>query len=287
MSTLNIPPAGYLWTEPESAANTDYQPVYPYNNATVSESGHKFEIDDTPGRERVRLSHRTGTFIEMHPNGDEVHKVFGDGYEITIKNKNVLIQGSCTVQIEGDCNMNVLKDMNVQVGGDYNLLVQGKTNIRSHKDISISGDDDISIAANEQFGGSLRLAASDNLYLASDLVVGGSISADIINAETRVNAGTGVFAGPLGFVSGFGGLSLGIPSPLTPIAVPGCINTIGSITSMTSVNAPLANFGYANIGIMDAVLMSDIINSSIFNWHQHIGNHGYPTSSPLSNFVGI
>ena len=287
MSTLNIPPAGYLWTEPESAANTDYQPVYPYNNATVSESGHKFEIDDTPGRERVRLSHRTGTFIEMHPNGDEVHKVFGDGYEITIKNKNVLIKGSCTVQIEGDCNMNVLKDMNVQVAGDYNLLVQGKTNIRSHKDISISGDDDISIAANEQFGGSLRLAASDNLYLASDLVVGGSISADIINAETRVNAGTGVFAGPLGFVSGFGGLSLGIPSPLTPIAVPGCINTIGSITSMTSVNAPLANFGYANIGIMDAVLMSDIINSSIFNWHQHIGNHGYPTSSPLSNFVGI
>ena len=43
------------------------------------------------------------------------------------------------------------------------------------------------ITANENFGGSLRLAASDHLYLASDLVVGGSISADIISAETRVN----------------------------------------------------------------------------------------------------
>lgn len=287
MSTINTPPTDNLWTEPESAANIDNGPVYPYNSATVTESGHKLELDDTPGRERVRLSHRMGTFIEMHPNGDEVHKVFGDGYEITIKNKNVLIKGSCNIQIEGNCNMNVLKDMNVQVAGDYNLLVQGKTNIRSHKDISISGDDDISIAANEQFGGSIRLAASDNLYLASDLVVGGSISADIISAETRVNAGTGVFAGPLGFVSSTGGLSLGIPSPLSPVAVPGCINTMGSITSLVSVNAPLANFVYADIGIMDAVLMSDVINSNIFNYHQHIGNKGYPTSSPLANFVGI
>jgi hypothetical protein len=269
MSAINESPSNNLWTEPESAANTDYQPIYPYNTATVTESGHKMEMDDTPGRERVRLSHRTGTFIEMHPNGDEVHKVFGDGYEITIKNKNILIKGTCNIQIEGDCNMNVLKDMNVQVAGDYNLLVQGKTNIRSHGDVSISGDDDISITANENFGGAIRLGAADHLYLASDLVVGGSISADIINAETRVNAGTGVFAGPLGFVSGTGGLSLGIPSPLSPIAVPGCINTIGSITSLTTVNAPIANFGVANIGIMDAVMMFDIVNTVIYNTHIH------------------
>jgi len=183
--------------------------------------------------------------------------------------------------------MNVLKDMNVQVAGDYNLLVQGKTNIRSHKDISISGDDDISITANEQFGGSIRLSASDNLYLASDLIVGGSITGDIITSKSRVNANTGVYAGPLGFCSSSGGLSLGIPSPLSPVAVPGCINTMGSITSLVSVNAPLANFVYADIGIMDAVLMSDVINSNIFNYHQHIGNKGYPTSSPLANFVGI
>ena len=286
MSTLNQPPAGFLWTEPESAANTDYQPVYPYNNATVSESGHKFEIDDTPGRERVRLSHRTGTFIEMHPNGDEVHKVFGDGYEITIKNKNVLIKGSCTVQIEGDCNMNVLKDMNVQVGGNYNLLVQGKTNIRSREDISISGDDDVSITANENFGGSIRLAASDHLYLASDLVVGGSVSADIINAETRVNAGTGVYAGPLGFVSGTGGLSLGWPTPVSPIALPGCIYTIGPITSLFAVNSPLANFYQANIGLMSAVMMTDVINSGIFNSHIHPEPDG-ATNPPATQFIGL
>lgn len=281
MSEINNPPSVNLWTEPESAANTDYQPVYPYNNIQQTESGHSFEMDDTPTRERVRLQHRSGTFIEMHPNGDEVHKVFGDGYEITIQNKNVLIKGTCNITVENDCNMNILGDHNVQIGGNYNVLVKGKTNIRSHGDISISGDDDISISANENFGGSIRMAASDNLYLASDLVVGGSVSADIINAETRVNAGTGVYAGPLGFVSGTGGLSLGLPTPISPVAVPGCINTIGTISSLAAVNAP---FGF--FGIMDAVMMTDIVNSSIFNYHVHPAPKGI-TGKPLVPFVGI
>ena len=67
----------HSWTQPESAANTDYQPVYPYNNIQQTEAGHKFEMDDTPGRERVSLEHRSGTFTEIQPNGDEVHKKIG------------------------------------------------------------------------------------------------------------------------------------------------------------------------------------------------------------------
>jgi hypothetical protein len=279
-------PSDKVWTEPESAANADNQPVYPYNDVTQTESGHLFELDDTPTRERVRLQHRSGTFFEMHPNGDEVHKVYGDGYEIVIKNKNVLIKGTCNITINGDANMHVLGDHNVQVDGDYNIQVAGKMNTRVVGDVSVSSDNDVSLTANENFGGSLRLAAADHLYLASDLVVGGSISADIINAETRVNAGTGVFAGPLGFVSGFGGLSLGVPSPATPVAVPGCINTVGAITSLASVNAPIANFALAKCGIMDAVLMTDVINSTIYNYHIHPSPKG-PTGPPMTQFFGI
>ena len=94
---INSPPLTNVWTEPESAANTYYQPVYPYNNVTQTEAGHKFEMDDTPTRERVCLSHRVGTFIEMHPNGDEVHKVYGNGFTIVVSNKNVLKIGRAHV----------------------------------------------------------------------------------------------------------------------------------------------------------------------------------------------
>ena len=79
------------WIEPESAANTNYQPVYPYNNVTQTKGGHSFEMDDTPTRERIRLQHGKGTFVEMHPNGDQVTKIIRDGYTIILGDHNVAI----------------------------------------------------------------------------------------------------------------------------------------------------------------------------------------------------
>ena len=257
MATIPQPPSDNLWTEPESARNTETEPVYPYNNIQQTESGHSFEMDDTPTRERIRLQHRIGTFLEMHPNGDEVHKVYGTGYEIYLKGKNVLIKGTCNITIEGDANMEVKGDHNVQVAGDYNLLVGGKMNTRVVGDISLSGDDDVSITANENFGGSVRIAASDHVYVDSDLVVAGSVAADLVTAESRINAGTGVYAGPLGVYS------------------------LGPVTSLALVTAPLAQFG-----IMSAVLMSDIINKGIYNTHIHNSPKG-PTSPPLTPFFGV
>ena len=281
-------PSKNLWSEPKSPASVETPPQYPYNNVTKTKSGHTFEMDDTPNRERIRLQHRgqnngtPGTFIEMHPTGDEVHKIYGDGYEIIIKNKNVLIKGTCNITINGDCNMEVAGDLNHKVGGDYNLRVDGKINVRGKKDLSISGDSDVSITASEKFGGQMRIGAADSLIVASDLVVGGSISADIISSATRVNAGTGVYAGPMGFTSSTGGISLGFPSAASPVAVPGAINAVASITSLVSVNAPVANFGLANVGTLNSVLMMDIINSNIYNYHVHP-----KTSTPLSRFVGV
>jgi hypothetical protein len=265
------------WTEPQSAANVDNPPVYPYNNAQVTESGHSFEMDDTPTRERVRLQHRSGTFIEMHPNGDEVHKVYGNGYEITIKDKNVSIKGTCNIEIQGDANLHVVKDLNLKVGNDFNLEVGGNMYARAHgsRGMEFVSDSDMLITSNPNFGGALRLNTGSNLYLAGDLNVGGSITADVITAESRVGTGPlgGVSAGLAGFTSGTGGLSLGIPTPATPVAVPGSIFTIGPINSASAVLAPTGTFG-----IMDAVLMTDVINTTIFDAHTHIGNLGRPTT---------
>lgn len=286
MSDINNPPLRDSWTEPESAANTYYQPIYPYNNVQQTEAGHKFEMDDTPTRERVSLSHRSGTFIEMHPNGDEVHKVYGNGFTIIVRNQNVSISGHCNISIEGDCNLEVAKDMNIQVGGNYNLQVKGETNIRSIGNVDILGDEDVRITANENFGGSMYLGAADQISVASDLSCGGSIHADMVNATTRVTAGVGVYAGLKGFTTS-GGLSVGFPSPATPIAVPGQIHAIGAITSAVSVNAPIANFSLANIGVMKAVLMTDRVNQTIYDTHIHgNGNMGAPTTMPFTKFAG-
>lgn len=246
MSTIdNLPSGSSLWVEPESAANTSNPPQYPFNNITQTESGHTFEMDDTKGRERVRLQHRTGTFIEMHPNGDEVHKVYGNGYEITIKDKNVLIKGACNITVDGDCNMEVKGDKTERVVGDYFLEVRGKMMTRVVGDISLSSDNDVSISANENFGGAIYMSASDNITMSSDLVVGGSINADLITAESRINAGMGVYAGMHGVYS------------------------VGPITSVVSCQAPLGTWG-----ISTAILMTDTVNTNLYKFHGHPYVHG-------------
>ena len=265
-------PSTNLFTEPPSPAAPDHPPLFPYNQTWDSESGHSIQLDDTPGRERVRIQHgKSKNFIEMHPDGKQVIKVFGEGFDITIGKKNIYVSGACNIVVKGDCNMQVDGDLNQEINGDYNLAVKGKMNFRGVKDINISGDSDVGITANEKFGGALRLSAADSLNLGSDLYINGSITCDSLTAESRVNAGMGVFAGPYGFTSPSGGLSLGLPTPLNPVAEPGCITTVGSITSLMSVNAPVGNFavgniGLAFIGISSSVLMFDIINTLLYNF---------------------
>jgi len=267
---IPAPPIAGIFTEPLSNANSDTPPKFPFNRVTQTKSGHSFEMDDTPNGERIRIQHgKVTTFFEMNAAGDMTVKIQRDGYEIIAGNKNVTVGGTCNITVAGDCNLKVNGNMNQQINGDYNLTVKGETNIRSVGELSLSSDDDLSISANENFGGSLRLAASDSLFLDSDLHVGGSITADSLTVESRVNAGMGVFAGPDGFTSALGGLSLGYPTPATPIAVPGSINTIGPITSVVSVNSPFATHLIVNTGILNSVLMRDKINEGIFQTHIH------------------
>lgn len=245
------------WTEPESAANTSYQPIYPYNDVKQTESGHLFEMDDTPTRERIRLQHgKTLTFIEFHPNGDQVHKVFGDDFEITIKNKNVLIKGNCNITVNGDCNMEVKGNHNVDVKGDYNLQVGGKMNTRVRGDATVITDSDFAIQAGTDYGGnSISLAASDVVQIRSDLNVAGAIQGDIITSKTRVDAGTGVRAGPLGFVSLTGGLAVGFP-----VASFGDVTALKSGTFGVSVTTASLTSLFSTTIIGGSIWESDVVN---------------------------
>lgn len=267
MASITNSPSDNAWTEPESANNTDTPAEFPVNNATQTESGHLFEMDDTATRERIRLQHRTGTFIEMHPNGDEVHKVLGKGYEICIQGKNVLIKGVCNVTIEGDCNMHVTGNKVERIDGNYDLQVKGNMIARcmGSDGMQLISDKDMSIASNSAADGAMYISAGNHLYLASALKVAGSISADTINAESRINAGTGLYAGPFGVFS------------------------VGPVISEELVEAPLGQFA-----IMDAVLMTDIINSNIYKTHTHLyidtndaGAFVDETSPPQTPFFGV
>lgn len=240
------PDGDYGWTEPESAASLEYPPVYPYNNITQTESGHMFEMDDTPGGERVRIHHRSGTFIEMHPNGDEVHKVYGDGYEIIIKNKNVLIKGVCNITVEGDSVLHVKGDSYSQVDGSVYQNISGDVQqlISGDCEQTIDGDFDINAS------GDVNISA-DNVNINADLNVNGDIGSNqTIAAVGNITAGLSVSA---------------VKS----------VETTGYMLAAVSVTAPIIS---DIIGSLGSVRIGT-------NAHIHIDSKGGFTTTPTSPIV--
>lgn len=264
------------WTEPESEANIDEtQPQYPYNHVIATDSGHSFEMDDTPGRERIRVQHRSGTFNEIHSDGTEVHKILGDGYEIVAKDKNVLIKGVCNITINGDAIVNIKGNKYEKIEGDYEQEIEGNYTQVVRKKSRMISDDDMTLGANPSLLGSIRFATGGTVFLDSDLRVDGSISGQLITSQTRVDAGTGVRAGPLGFVSQFGGLSIG-----TPVAIPGnIICATPGIIYCTTINSTVGNFGLAS-----SLWAFDQVNTPIYNSHVHPNRGGSP---PIAQQIGI
>tara|TARA_B000000565_G_scaffold147671_1_gene111773 strand:+ start:119 stop:2146 length:2028 start_codon:yes stop_codon:yes gene_type:complete len=55
-------------------------PEYPFNHVQYTESGHLFEMDDSPGAERIRLLHRSLSFYEIDKQGDKIENVVGSSF---------------------------------------------------------------------------------------------------------------------------------------------------------------------------------------------------------------
>ena len=129
-STAEKNPKG-KWTEPKTA----YKPKYPHNHVYESESGHTFEIDDTPNRERLHRYHRTGTNEEIHPNGDRVLKIVNDSYTTVFKNSNMHVDGFTNVTVDKACKIFINQDESPEGEpkyGNFDIHVGKGANLNIH-----------------------------------------------------------------------------------------------------------------------------------------------------------
>lgn len=111
--------------EPASA----YNAKYPYNKVTQTESGHVFEVDDTPNSQRLHTYHRSGTYTEIDHTGQRVNKIVGDDFEIVQKNQTIYINGNVNIRVNGNYSLDV--------GGNYSLTVGGTTKTVSGGNYSV------------------------------------------------------------------------------------------------------------------------------------------------------
>lgn len=161
------PKPGRQWNEPE----TTYDARYPYNHVYESESGHIVEFDDTPGKERIHLFHRSGTFVEIHGSdgkeGDTVIKIVGNATVIIQEKARVHIQNAASITVDGETNLYCRDTLNIQADGDMNVRVGGNytEKIKGNRTVEVGGNNSSKVSGTEKqsAGGSFTMASGGNL----------------------------------------------------------------------------------------------------------------------------
>ena len=145
---------------------------YPLNHVRVTESGHIFEVDDSPKPERIHQYHTSGTFYEVQPNGTRVTKVVGDDYLMVMHDHNMHVSGNVNITVQGHDVRLLVKakegtnkgpaatggnmfietegDLKFKVGGNMHTKVEGSvyeefmtdhaTNINKKKSVRVGSD---------------------------------------------------------------------------------------------------------------------------------------------------
>ena len=90
---------------------------YGFVNIWQTKAGHLVEMDDTPGAERVQVYHKTGSCIEILPDGTITVISNGSVFEAVLQDKGT--------QIDKNESHNVGQNYEEVIGGNYTQTVNG------------------------------------------------------------------------------------------------------------------------------------------------------------------
>jgi len=107
----------------EGDTNEKAKGNYPLNKVYETETGHYKEYDDTPGDERIKESHKSGTYYEMKNDGTLRIYATKDLEIVTEGDVNITVNGGQTTIDSEDVTMtgNALVKGNLVVNGDVRV----------------------------------------------------------------------------------------------------------------------------------------------------------------------
>ena len=100
-------------------------PLYPSNNTKETASGHVVQYDDTFGRERILIRHRTGSGIELRPDGTVLISSTNKHIMTVASDQSIIVEGDARMIYNGNVDVEVIGDYNVNVGGNCTTTVAG------------------------------------------------------------------------------------------------------------------------------------------------------------------
>jgi hypothetical protein len=161
--------------EPDSS----FKAEYPLNRVIRSRKGHKIELDDTDGSERVHIYHASGTSIEMAPDGRLTIRNPGDSFELVGGVKNIAIKGDANIEVSGNLNArikgaaNIVSDSNISVESKGLLRLMGQVGVQISSGSSITMQAPAGVNVTD---GSLHVIGriSSGTGLTTNIISGGS-----------------------------------------------------------------------------------------------------------------
>jgi len=142
----SITGAKTLFKEPISLSDRS---KYPDNAVIETKSGHVIEIDDSPENEKIRIYHRTGTYVDFRPDGSMIQKTVSGNNNYYIHSENI--------------NTHIEKCVKTHIDQNIDEIVGGY--VKRH----IAGD------LREHVNGLFKLDVDGNIHFVGDLYVDGSI----------------------------------------------------------------------------------------------------------------
>jgi len=222
-------------------------PEYPYNSAMVTRSGHEMHWDDTPGRERIRMGHRAGTYFEIAEDGRKVELVSGNDYKynkggltITVdKNGDIKIGGLFRLVIGGDAHLEVNGDVTASIGGSMTAAVNKNAELHVGQSATVTAGQNITATADQ------NIYASAGQDMA--VVVGRNLTAVVQGDSTELTLGNRNFQ-----VSG----EYKVVASSITLDASGAISTNGNIIITNAANTIIT---HANTITSQANTISSII----------------------------
>lgn len=116
---------------PEPAS--PYEAKYPFNHTFTTPGGHAVEFDDTEGKERIHVYHKSGSYFEIHPDGTIVKKSMANEIEVIVTNSTVYVGGDSNVEVVGNAAVKIGGNQTIEVGGDVNITAGGNFKVSASR----------------------------------------------------------------------------------------------------------------------------------------------------------
>lgn len=241
------------WDEPE----TPYAAVYPENMTYTTSSGHVIEVDDTKDAERIKVFHRTGTMLEIHPDGTIVRRHVKDDYRLTTGNKFSSTEGNNTYLVKGDDDFRLNGDQRTKIDKSRfeQIDVDEEVKIDGNQTIVIGKDETITIHGNEtlEVDGDRKRTVHGN----ESVQIDGNETVTIEkNNDVTINGK--------------------------------CTIDVQGNTVLRAPNIQLGEDGAVEPSVLGNKLAAWITTELVpwLNQHNHIGNYGAPTSPAATGTAG-